>query len=143
MRASLFALCLFTVVAAPAADNALSGDLARLQGRWSAQAGPQRNIAVELEIEGRQARVRITTPKGLKFHVRGAIKIDESAVPRALDWVDFNGLDDQELPDILAIYRLEGDTFQVCNGGPNNDRPTEFKPGDGILADLLVFARAK
>ena len=41
------------------------------------------------------------------------VEIDETAKPRALDWVNFNGLDDQELPDILAIYRLEGDTLQV------------------------------
>ena len=147
MRASLLAPFLaatvLMVTPTPAADNALSGDLGRLQGRWSAQAGPRRNIAVELEIAGRQAQVRIVTPQGLKFNVQGEIKIDETAQPRALDWVNFNGLDDQELPDILAIYRLEGDTLQVCNGGPNNNRPTEFKPGDGVLADLVVFARTK
>ena len=130
-------------VPAPAAENALTGDLAKLQGRWSAKAGAKRNLAVVLEIEGREAQVQITTPQGLKFQVRGEITVNESASPRALDWVHFNGLDDQEMPEILAIYRLDGDQFQVCNGGPNNARPTEFKPGDGALADVVVFERTK
>jgi uncharacterized protein (TIGR03067 family) len=138
--------CLVTLslaAAAMAAERAPSGDLAKLQGRWTTMAGPHRDIAVRLEVDGCQATVRITTPQGLKIAVRGEIKVDESAVPRALDWVKFSGLDDQELPEIQAIYELKGDRFKVCNGGPNNERPKEFKAGDGVLADLLTFQRVK
>jgi hypothetical protein len=52
-------------------------------------------------------------------------------------------LDDQEFPEILAIYELSGDELRICNGGPNNDRPTEFKAGDGCLADCLTFKKKK
>jgi uncharacterized protein (TIGR03067 family) len=82
-------------------------------------------------------------PEGETIKVKGEIKLNEKAEPRALDWVKFNGYDDQELPEIPAIYQLQGDTFKVCNGGPNNSRPTEFKSGDGILAGLVEFKRIK
>ena len=42
---------------------------------------------------------------------------------------------------LLGIYTLEGNRFTVCNGGLNRSRPTEFKPGDGILAEVVVFER--
>jgi uncharacterized protein (TIGR03067 family) len=145
MRSTLLALLLSvsSVTLAPAFEKAPSGDLAKLQGRWSAKAGPRRNIAVELEVAGSRAQVRIKTPHGKTIEVQGEIKIDEKVEPHALDWVKFNGYDDQELPEIAAIYELRGDIFKVCNGGPNNNRPTEFKPGEGLLADLLEFQRIK
>ena len=36
-----------------------------------------------------------------------------------------------------------GDTFTVCNGGMNGSRPKEFKPGDGALAEVVVFERER
>lgn len=145
MRPFLFSmlLSLSAVATATAADLPREGDLARLQGRWTAKAGPQRNIKVTLDIEGQQAKVGIATPKGLKFQVQGELRINENVTPRTLDWVNFTGLDEQDLPDIPAIYELNGETFKVCNGGPNCGRPTEFKPGDSILADIVVFERPK
>jgi uncharacterized protein (TIGR03067 family) len=128
---------------ASAADLPDVGDIARLQGCWTAQAGPQHNIRVTLDIRGDQAQVDIATPQGLKFQVRGELRINDQVVPRTLDWVKFTGLDDQDLPDIPAIYELVGDTFKVCNGGPNSARPKEFKPGEGILAALVVFERPR
>ena len=144
MRPLLFSilLSLAAVATTTAADPPREGDLARLQGRWTAQAGPQRDIQVTLDIDGQQATVGIHTPKGLTFRVHGELRINEKLTPRTLDWVNFTGLDEQDLPDIPAIYELDGETFKVCNGGPNNGRPTEFKPGDGILADVVIFTRS-
>lgn len=129
--------------AAPEGTKGTSTDLVRLQGCWTAQTGPKHNFQVTLEIQGNAARVKIVTPQGVIVRARGEVKIDESRSPRALDWVHFQGVNDQELPDILAIYELVGDTFRVCNAGPDNDRPTEFKPGDGLLASVVTFQRAK
>jgi uncharacterized protein (TIGR03067 family) len=134
---------LSTAASALAADPPRESDIARLQGRWAAKAGPQGNIQVLLEIEGQQARINIATPQGLKFQVQGELRINDKVVPRTLDWVKFTGLDDQDLPDIPAIYELDGETFKVCNGGPNSARPKEFKPGQGILASIVVFERPK
>jgi uncharacterized protein (TIGR03067 family) len=147
MKAYLTALIL-TVMLAPisfagAAENAVAGDLARLQGRWVTRAGARRNIVVTLNVEGCKALVDITTPQGLKFRASGELRLDEKAAPRALDWVGFSGLDSQDLPEIPAIYEIKGDTFKVCNGGPNCPRPSEFKAGESILADIHVFERVK
>ena len=125
------------------AGEAVEGDLARLQGRWTTHAGPRHNIVVVLDVQGRKANVGITTPQGLKFQVQGELRLNDRVKPRTLDWVNFTGLDEQDLPNIPAIYELEGQTFKVCNGGPNSARPTEFKPGESILADLHVFERVK
>jgi uncharacterized protein (TIGR03067 family) len=134
---------LATTASALAAEPPREGDIARLQGRWTAKAGPQGNIQVLLEIQGQQARVDIATPQGLKFQVQGELRINDKVLPRTLDWVKFTGLDEQDLPDIPAIYELDGETFKVCNGSPNSTRPKEFKRGEGILAGIVVFERPK
>lgn len=143
MKPTLTALLVLIGSMATAAENRPTGDLAKLQGRWETMAGAKRKLAVTLEVDGSRANIRITTPQGKIIKVQGEIKIDEKVQPHSLDWIKFNGYDDQEFPEIPAIYELKGDTFKVCNGGPNNSRPTEFKPGDGVLADLLEFKRVK
>lgn len=131
-----------SLAAAPAdVENGQSGDLAKFQGTWAAMAGPKKNIPVTLEIRGARATVRITPPIGRPFTVTGGVKLDESTTPRSLDWVDFTGLDDQELPVIPGIYRIDGDELVICNGGPNNPRPAEFRRGEGALADVVTFRR--
>ena len=147
MRLPILSLAFLLALAAPGfgvAGNVATapGDLARLQGQWTTRAGPERDIRVALKIEGRQATMTITLPEGQSIQIRGEIRINETTAPRALDWVNFVGPDRQEMPDVAAIYELKGDTFRVCSGGPSNPRPTEFKPGDGILADLVTFVRA-
>lgn len=124
-----------------ASSDASAGDLARLQGRWSARAGSRRELQVLLEVQGKEIRVAITTPQGLDIKVRGGMKLDEAVTPRNIDWINLAGPDQQPLPQIAAIYKLEGDTFTVCNGGFLGSRPAEFKGGDGPLADVVVFRR--
>ena len=128
-------------ISASAADRAPSGDLDRLQGRWVARAGSDRSFDVTIEIRGSRVEVRIGSAGGLALTARGELKLDESATPRTLDWVKFRSPDGGEFPEILAIYEFRGDSLRVCNGGPNDARPTEFTPGDGPLADVVVFER--
>jgi uncharacterized protein (TIGR03067 family) len=116
-------------------------DLARLQGRWTARAGAKREVRVVLEIQGKQVDASIRTPQGVRFQVRGEVKVDATTSPRSLDWTKFSGADQQEFPDVPAIYKIERDTFTVCNGGLGGRRPTEFTSGDGILAEVVVFER--
>jgi uncharacterized protein (TIGR03067 family) len=143
---SISVLCLtLTTVAArsSAEETAIKGDLARMQGRWVTRAGERRELVVSLEINGCQASVEITTPQGLKLQARGEVRLNEKAVPHALDWVGFSGADVIDMPDIPAIYEVTAATLKVCNGGPNNPRPSEFKAGAGVLADLHVFERPR
>jgi len=143
MKVSMPILLVLLGLHAHAADEAVSrdGDLGRLQGRWTAQAGTRREIHVVIEIKGRDVHAAIKTPQGLDFQVQGELKLDETTSPRSLDWKKFSGPDQQPLPDIAAVYKIEGDTFTVCNGGFLGSRPKEFKPGEGVLADVVVFHR--
>jgi uncharacterized protein (TIGR03067 family) len=128
---------------AAAPEPTPTGDLALLQGEWKATAGSKKEIAVTLTVKGRDARVDIKLPQGVTIQAKGEISLHEGERPRGLDWVRFTALDGQDMPEVLAIYELDGDTLRVCNGGPNNNRPKEFKRGDGALADVVVFRREK
>ena len=96
-----------------------------------------------MEIQGRAVTVEIRMPKGLKIHAEGELKIDEKASPKAIDWVHFTAMEGQEMPEVLAIYELDGGTLKLANGGPNNPRPKEFRAGDGVLADVVTLTRPK
>jgi uncharacterized protein (TIGR03067 family) len=128
---------------AVAAETQLEGDLGRLQGRWSARVGPQNDIRVELTVEGQRAKVVISTPQGLTIRARGLLHIDETRLPRTLDWTDFKSMDGRTLPDIPAIYRIDEQGWTICNGGPNGTRPETFRAGDGLLAGVVLFKRTE
>lgn len=129
------------LIAADPAPEALSGDLAQLQGTWTTQAGTRRKLSVVLEVHGRCARVRVTTPLGQVIETEGELTLDPTSSPKALDWRGFHAPDGSELAELPGIYRIEGNTFTVRNGGFNDARPTEFVPGDGPLADVVTFQR--
>jgi uncharacterized protein (TIGR03067 family) len=143
MRASLSTFVVLLGASAGVAGEAATsaGDLGRLQGKWTAMAGTRREIRVVMEINGREVKVAISTPQGLNIKAQGELKLDESTTPRSLDWVKFSGPDQQPFPAIAAVYKLEGETFTVCNGGFLGARPKDFKPGEGALADVVVFRR--
>ena len=72
------------------------------------------------------------------------MKIDERRHLHVnLDWINFSSADQQEFPQIPGIYKLDGDSFTVCTGGMNGSRPKEFKPGDGVLSEVVVFQRER
>jgi uncharacterized protein (TIGR03067 family) len=151
MRAKYSLLTCVALAASLAWISAVSGtetiakdsDLGRLQGRWTARAGARREIRVALNIQGRVVDALITTPQGVRLKLRGELKLDERSSPRGLDWIKFTGADQEEFPPIPAIYKIDRDTFTVCNGGLNGPRPREFKPGDGVLAEIVVFERER
>jgi uncharacterized protein (TIGR03067 family) len=143
MKVSMPILLVLLGLNVHAADEAVSrdGDLDRLQGRWTANAGARHDIHVVIEIKGRGVCAAIKTPQGLDFQVQGELKLDETTSPRSLDWKKLIGPDQQPLPEIAAVYKIDGATFTVCNGGFLGARPKEFKPGEGVLADVVVFHR--
>jgi uncharacterized protein (TIGR03067 family) len=136
----------FSSIAILAADTeaiASNSDLGRLQGRWTARAGARKEIEVNLSIQGRRVDVDIKTAQGIRLRAQGEVKIDETTAPRKLDWINFSSADEQEFPQIPGIYKLNGDSFTVCTGGMNGSRPREFKPGDGVLSEVVVFQRER
>ena len=142
---TLVSITAFGWISALAGTEAIPADtdLGRLQGRWTARAGARREVRVVLIIQSRRVDATIITPQGVRFQVQGEVRLDETTSPRSLDWVNFSGADQQEFPQIPAIYKLDRDTFTLCNGGMIRTRPKEFKPGDGALADVVVFERER
>jgi uncharacterized protein (TIGR03067 family) len=118
-----------------------NGDLGRLQGRWTTRAGAHKDIQVVMCIKGKDVDLSINTPQGIRLKAQGQVKIDDTTSPRKLDWINFSSADQQEYPQVQGIYKVDGDRFTVCNGGFNGARPKEFRPGDGVLADVVVFQR--
>ena len=98
-------------------------------------------VRVLLEVKGERVCVAISTPQGLDFQAEGELKLDERTTPRSLNWFNFIGPGEQPLPEIAAVYKVEGDTFTVCNGGFHGTRPKEFRPGEIALADVVIFRR--
>lgn len=128
------------LAAAPPGERP-SGDLAKLQGDWTVKAGPKHDIPVTLTIKGTDVVVDVASPLGLTIHAEGRIRISEASYPKTIDWVGFSIVDGQDFPEVLGLYELTEAGLKIVNGGPNNGRPSEFKKGDGALADVLTFVR--
>lgn len=124
-------------------DPPPEGDLARLQGRWTATIGPEMDIPIVVEIKGKNVTVSFSNQQGEKVDIKGEVKLDENASPKTCDWVNFTEPDGTAADPNLGIYTLDGDNFTVCNGGPNRPRPTEFKDGEGGAPHLIKLKRVK
>ena len=119
------------------------GDLAKLQGTWTAKAGPEKNIPISITIKGSAVSLKVTAPTGDDYTSDGEVKIDEAAKPyKTIDWSKFTGPNGDAIPENLGLYEfVDADTLRVCSGGPGKERPTEFKAGDGGAPSLLTLNR--
>ena len=112
-------------------------------GPMDGPRGARKEIRVILTIQGRQVDVAHQHAQGIRLQAQGEVKLDETTSPRKVDWIKFTSADQQEFPQIPGIYKLDGDTFTVCTGGMNGSRPREFKPGDGVFSEVVVFQRER
>ena len=121
------------------------GDLAKLQGDWTAKVGPEKNIEMVITIKGNTVTLKFDTPANGEVELKGELKIDEAAKPqKTIDWVKFIGPNGEAAPENLGIYDFpDADTVRFCSGGPGNERPTEFKQGEGGPPNLVVVKRKK
>lgn len=138
-------VALLAVAASGPVDSvakAKGDDLGRLQGRWEAKAGKRVEFRVALEIEGNQVTATIVPKFGPELKATGEVRVDEAASPRALDWVNFATLDGQDVPKMLAIYRVDGDKLVLRNGGFNDSRPGSFEgANEGLWTQTVEFRR--
>jgi uncharacterized protein (TIGR03067 family) len=139
----LLGVSLLVIVAAARAEDKPAGDLGLMQGKWKTMVGPNKDIPVVLEIKGKKAKASFHDAEGKAMSIEGEVLLDEKADPKRLDWVHFTRPNGEEADPNLAIYKFNGDVLTICNGGPNNPRPTEFKNGDNGPPNLIVFEKVK
>ena len=142
-----FALVVAATATAALADDAKATaktDLDRFQGKWTTKAGPDKNADVAITIAGKAVTVTFASPDGQSIELKGELALDESAKPhKSIEWTKFANPMGEDLPDNHGIYAFEDDdAVKVCNGGPGNDRPAEFKAGEGAGPQLFVMKRA-
>ena len=148
MNRLLSAFAVLALLAVPAfadeKDKPAKGDLAKFQGTWTTKAGANQEVAVVLSFKENTTHVKFTTGDGQTFEIDGEIKLNDSARPhKTIDWVKFKTPQGDDAPDNLGIYEFtDDDTLKVCNGGPSNERPTEFKAGEnGAPPQLFTLKR--
>lgn len=119
-----------------AQEAPIAGDLARLQGKWSTYLvyadGSKHKIV--LEFKGDRVRSTLDDPPADQPTGEQRVILNENASPKTLDAVEarfVNGkpgpfLEKLKLPDILAIYELNGDTLKFASSPFSNKRPKAF-----------------
>ncbi len=144
MRRQLAAALLLFCSTAPIAraEDKPAGDLGKLQGKWAAKVGPQKQVELTMTVTGAKVKAEVTL-QGEDVVLEGELKLDEKASPKNVDWVKFKTRQGEDAPDNKGIYKFsdDGATWTVCNGGPGNDRPSEFKPGEEGPPNLIEFKK--
>jgi uncharacterized protein (TIGR03067 family) len=115
-------------VALVAPGQQTGGDLARMQGTW--RAITDSGTTILLNVQGDRCQIEASGPDGKPLKVKAVLKLDEKASPKTFDWSDATRDDGQAMPDLKAIYELDGDTLRVCGGEPGAPRPTRFENVD-------------
>jgi uncharacterized protein (TIGR03067 family) len=132
------------VAAEPARDDA-AVDLKKLQGTWRMD---------ELEINGQQVpeekrKDTILVIKDDKYIIKikdktyeTTFKLDPSKDPKEIDMFFPDGPNEPKVSK--GIYRLDGDTFQLCRAqAPGEDRPRDFVTTADSGLFVVVWKRQK
>ena len=79
-----------------------------------------------LKIEGNKATATFTTPEGDEVTINGEIKINDTATPKTIDFVNFKRPNGEDAEDNLGITELNGDELKRVQ------RRTRQGPSHGI-----------
>jgi uncharacterized protein (TIGR03067 family) len=141
-----FLMALFLVAAAPAPDDAVKEEMAKLEGTWSVQ---------ELTVDGKKlpkediSKIRVVLKAGTyalevegKVFEEGTWMIDPTKKPRTIDTTPKTGDNKGKLSQ--GIYELDGDTLKMCVGSAGKeDRPKDFESKEGSKYELGVYKKQK
>lgn len=112
-----------------------SDELAKLQGTWKQTACEIDGVPNAVDEFGREPRVTfigdeyVVTRADGDTVIKGWFRLDPSATPKTIDWIDTVGPDTgKTLP---AIYYLEENKLVFCAADEGAPRPTEFRGGAG------------
>src|SRR5258706_15982605 len=134
---SLFLVAFAVSISSVCADEneAVTNDLAALQGEWSMVSGSADGQPMPDDMRKQMKRVckgdETTTTMAGKVFIKAKITIDPSKKPKTIDYQMTEGFTKGKTQ--LGIYEVDGDTFKSCFAKPDAERPADFtsKPGDG------------
>ena len=117
------------------------GDEAKIQGTWAWAAAEFNGRKAHPENYADFRRVfrgdQWANLQGGQPLERGTFRLDPSRSPRAIDLVYSDG------QTYEGIYKLRGDTLEVCTALPGRGRPTKFASRAESGWGLSVYNRAK
>lgn len=124
-------------------DKPIPGDLAKFQGTWLSPAGANDEVIITFTVKANTYTAHWDSGDGTKVELKGEMKLNEKASPKTVDFVKTERKDGEDARDNLGVYAFDGDTIKVCVGGAGNERPSEFKRGEGGHPLLLIFTKKK
>lgn len=125
-------------------EKPLNGDLAKLQGTWTAPAGPEGGPLITMTIKVNAYTANWDRDDGTKAVRKGELRVNEQATPhKTIDFFNTKHEDGDSVRDSLGIYQFDGDKVKFCVGDPGDERPTEFKKGEDGPPHILTFSRKK
>jgi uncharacterized protein (TIGR03067 family) len=142
MRRVIPVLLAALALAAAPKDDAGKKDLEKMQGDWACEA--MERDGFKFPDEAAQSYFRTvkdnsyTVSRYRKAAGKGTFKLDTTKTPRAMDITPAAGG-----KPILAIYKIEGDTFTMCYAMPGGERPKEFATKADSGHTLAVWKREK
>lgn len=147
--ASLLVAACLAAVPAESRAQAVTGDLAKLQGRWWTRMYPVGGGRPALQFVEIKGDVITSTNEDPDARSVGRIKLNESARPRTIDYLDTvadtKPLKNIKVPNAFGIYETDGQTFKLAvnMGLINSKRPTEFKFDYRIGVSVLTYRRGE
>jgi uncharacterized protein (TIGR03067 family) len=70
-------------------------------------------------------------------------KVDTKANPATIDITYQKDGGAAQPPDMLGIYKIDGDTLTLCYTPGGGERPTTFEPAEGVRVAVMVLRRVK
>lgn len=119
--------------------------LARLEGTWAPVQLVTGGVPMQQEWLAYGSRVGIRNEAKVVFggqvmlHVK--MRIDESVVPAAVDYLHLHGADTGKMSK--GIMQWNGDDVCFLIAAPGRDRPTDFSASDGPGLTLSQWKRAQ
>jgi uncharacterized protein (TIGR03067 family) len=145
MRLTVLLVVVIVFVAAAGAQDAISKDMAQLEGEWSMVSGEANGVRMPeatVKMGKRVAKEGATTITfGGQVYFTAKFSIDPTKKPKTIDYEMTAGPTKGKTH--LGIYELEGDTVKFCFAAPGGDRPTAFTAKVGSQRTLSVWQRDK
>jgi uncharacterized protein (TIGR03067 family) len=135
---------LLAVNLVPAADGRRAdagGELPKLGGTWQITSVEREGHKIHgfTKCQLIVADDTITVKENNQPLFKGAVTLDPSKTPKAIDWSIDSG--DGKSQTALGIYSLDGDDLKLCWGQPGKERPAGFTAKAGTSEMVMVLKR--